>query len=266
MERAVQSVNLQSGSLRRSLKSPAKSKYNDFVQKFGRRLAEMLKSQGKPKVRPIPDYDKIDPLFPPDTKRGLTFVHYVFMAGLKDEMHTRRPNWNGYGIYVDRNDWRPCYPEVDREASEIASSLATAAGKNFKFIEPGAGLLKRLAYAKELENIVVIVVDPWSMTVPLLQNLASKIDGEPLPNSALLVMWNKSGTGGTPPLEVPSDPHFDTRESRKEYIVTVRSHDEFRQTLESFFNTFREAMIANGKIRSAEEGVPTSQPILLNKG
>lgn len=246
------------------MRSSKKAAYHEFVHKFSIRLAQMLRAQGDPKVRPILEYDQIDPVFPPDGKRGLTFVRYVFMAGLQDEMRPRRPNWNGYGIYLDRKDWRPCFPEVDRKAGDIASSLAAAAGKTVEFIEPGDKLLDRLKYAKELENIVVIVVDPWSMTLPSLQNLASKIDVEPLPNSALLVMWNRRGAegGGMPLLDVPGDPRFDTRESRKEYIVTVNSHDEFQVKLEGFFNTFREAMIVNGKIRSAEEGATGPQPIL----
>jgi hypothetical protein len=241
-----------------------KAKYDDFIHRFGIRLAQMLRAQGAPKVRPIPDYDDIDPVFPPDSKRGLTFVRYVFMAGLQDEMKKRRQDWDGYGIYLDRKDWKPCYPEVDRKAGDIASVLATAAGKSFEFIEPGPKLLDRLKYAKELENLVVIVVDPWSMSVPDLQNLASKVDSEPLPNSALLVMWNQCGAapGGLPILDGPRDPRFDTRESRKEYIVTVRSHKDFHDALEKFFNTFREAMVVNGRIRSAEAGETTGPTIL----
>jgi FxsC-like protein len=257
-------MDYQTSGLSYLMRSSRKAGYDDFVHKFGLRLAQMLTAQGDPKVRPIPEYDQIDPVFPPDAKRGLTFVRYVFMAGLQDEMRPHRPNWNGYGIYLDRKDWRPCFPEVDRKAGEIASSLAAAAGKAVEFIEPGDKLLDRLKYARDLENIVVIVVDPWSMTLPSLQNLATRIDVEPLPNSALLVMWNRGGAeaGGLPLLNVPGDPRFDTREGRKEYIVTVNSHDEFRQKLESFFNTFREAMIVNGKIRSAEEGTAGPQPIL----
>ena len=47
---------------------------------------------------------------------------------------------------------------------------------------------------------MVIVVDPWSMALPSLRNLASKIDGEILPNSGLFVMCNKSPAeaGGVP--------------------------------------------------------------------
>jgi FxsC-like protein len=246
------------------MQSGTRGKYGDFVRKFGLRLAKMIKAQGDYKLLPIPRYDLIDPYFPPDSRRGLTFVRYVFVAGTRTQMEGRRPNWDGYGTHVNRKDWKPCYPEEGREAGEIASALAASANKSFEFIEPSEKLLDRLRYAKELENIVVIVVDPWSLSVPSLKNLASVIDGEPLPNSALLVMWNNSGadTGGIPLLSVPGDPRFDTRESRKEYIVTVRAHDEFRKKLESFFNTFREVMIKDGKIRSAEESPGTAQAIL----
>lgn len=245
------------------MRSSRKTEYNRFVEKISLRLAQMLQAQGAPKVRSIPAYNKIDPVFPPDGKRGLTFVRYVFMAGLQDDMRERRPNWNGYGIYLDRKDWRPCYPDVDRMAGDIASSLAAAAGKTVEFIEPGDKLLERLKYARELENIVVIVIDPWSMSLPSLQNLASMIDAEPLPNSALLVMWNRPRAEGVgaPPLAVP-DPRFNVREGRKEFIVTVNSHDEFQQKLEGFFNTYREAMIVNGKIRSADESATSPQPVL----
>jgi hypothetical protein len=243
------------------MRSPSKTKYEEFVHKFGRRLAEMLRAQGGQKARPVPLYDRIDPIFPHDSKRGLTFVRYVFMAGLKVEMAIRRQNWDGYGIYADRNDLRPCYPDVDRKAGEIGSKLAAAAGKTFEFIEPGEKLLDRLRYAKELENIVVIVVDPWSTDVPSLKPLLGKIDHEPLPNSALLVMWNRPNAAA-PHSDDPGEPHFETRESRKEHIVTVSSHDEFQQKLASFFNTLREAMVASGKIRPAGGRETAPQPIL----
>jgi hypothetical protein len=83
------------------------------------------------------------------------------------------------------------------------------------------------------------------------------VENEPLPNSALVVMWNKE-PAGLPLLE----PRFAIRESRTEYIVTVQSHGEFEQTLRTFFNTFRGAMMASGKIKSAEEGGSEAQPIL----
>jgi len=234
--------------------------YDDFVQRFSTRLAQMIRNQGAYKVNPIPPYNEIEPYFPPDSKRGLTFVRYVFMAGLRADMQRRRPGWEGYGDYADRKDWRPCYPDENREAGQIASALANEAGKGFEFIEPGEQLLERLRYARDLQNIVVIVVDPWSLEVPSLNTLAAIIDGEPLPNSALLVMWNQScGTVNMPVLNVP----FDTRESRKEYIVTVRSHDEFRRQLQSFFNTSRESMVTDGKIRPAEGNAGLAgQPIL----
>jgi hypothetical protein len=249
----------------RSSTSSAKAKYNEFVRRFGVRLRDMLSEQGLPKVRPIPEeeYKKIDPVFPPDSKRGLTFVRYVFMAGLQDEMKTRRPGWTGYGIYSDRQDWCPCYPEVDRRAGDIAGQFASAAGKTFEFIEPGEKLLDRLKYAKELENIVVIVVDPWSVDLPSLKSLASKIDREALPNSGLFVMENKSGAeAGVPVLKVPGEPRFDSRQSRNEYVITVRSHEELQHKLETFFNTLREAMTAGGRIRSAEESAGAPQPLL----
>ena len=237
-----------------------RASYDDLVQKFSTRLAHMIRNQGAYKVNPIPPYDEIEPYFPPDSKRGLTFVRYVFMAGLRADMQHQRPGWDGYGDYADRKDWRPCYPDEKREAGQIAGALANEAGKSFEFIEPGDKLLDRLRYAKDLQNIVVIVVDPWSQPLPHLNSLASRIDVEPLPNSALLVMWNQSGgTVGMPQLNVP----FYTRQSRKEYLVTVNSHDEFRKQLQSFFNTYRESMVKDGQIRSAEENAGlATQPIL----
>jgi hypothetical protein len=250
----------------RSSGASAKAKYKEFLRQFALRLRDMLNAQGAPKVRPIPEeeYRKIDPLFPPDSKRGLTFVRYVFMAGLRDEMKTRRPGWNRYGIYSDRQDWCPCYPEVDREAGDIAGQFASAAGKTFEFIELGEKLLDRLKYAKELENIVVIVVDPWSVDLPSLKELKAGIDREALPNSGLFIMQNHSGaeTGGVPVLKVPGEPRFDSRQSRDEYVITVRSHEELQQKLETFFNTLREAMTTGGRIRSAEENAGAPQPLL----
>jgi hypothetical protein len=239
----------------------AKAKYEAFVHTVGRRLVEMLKEQGDYKVRPIDAYDKIDPLFPPDSKRGLTFVRYVFLAGLKAYMGPHRPSWDGYGYLTNRRDWLPCLPEAPQRADIIASALATAAGKSFEFIEyietDQDKLLKRLKYAKELENIVVIVVDPWSLEVPGLRSLAAMVESEPLPNSALVVMWNPEPSAK--PLKMPD---FPVRQSRNEYVDTVKSHEEFKQKLCAFFDKSRGTLTVSGKIPSAETGKPEPQTIL----
>jgi hypothetical protein len=148
---------------------------------------------------------------------------------------------------------------VEHKAGDIARQFASSAGKTFEFIEPGEKLLDRLKFAKGLENIVVIVVDPWSMSLPSLKNLASKIDSEALPNSGLFVMRNESGA---PVLNATEEPRFDTRASRNEHVLTVKSHPELQRNLETFFNTVREAMTTGGRIRSAEESAGAPQPLL----
>ena len=239
------------------MRSPQKARYQDFLHKFGRRLAQMLDAQGLPKVRPIPKYGDIDPIFPASSKRGLTYVRYVFLAGLRDEMKPHRPNWDGYGIFSNRQDWMACLPEEAPAVGKLADAVATAAGKTCEFVEPGEKLMERLRQAKDLDNIIVIVVDPWSLVVPSVRKFVSDVDTEPLPNSVLVVMWNTQPPGF--PLLQPS---FPVRESRKEYILTVQSHADFEQTLKTFFRTYRGTMMAGEKIKSAEEGSSDAQPIL----
>jgi hypothetical protein len=147
----------------------------------------MLRAQGDPKVRLVQDYDEIEPVFPPGSKARTDIG--ALRVRCRDAVPPPKVGTDTGFTY--RKDWRPCHPDENREAGEIASSLASAAGKTFEFIEPGEKLKDRLKAASELENIVVIVVDPGSMSVPSLRNLAGWIDAEPLPNSAHLVMWNE---------------------------------------------------------------------------
>ena len=205
------------------MQAPRRSpgKYREFVHQFGTELAAKVKAQGAAKMRPIPKLDELDLPFPAHHKRGLSHVQYVFLVGRKDEMVNRRKRHDCYGNYEDRQDWRPCFPDVDQIAGDLARAAATGNGMGCEFVRPSkvAELIETLRDASARKNTVAVLVDPWSLSLGTFKEFAEKFDAEPFPSSGVIVTWNEKDdetVTGLPTLKQIVNVHFRGRIARQE--------------------------------------------------
>jgi hypothetical protein len=171
--------------------------YREFVHHFGAELATMVEAQGVAKMRPVPKLEQLDLSFPAQYKRGLSHVQFVFLAGRRDEMTTWRTWHDCYGSYEDRRDWRPCFPDIDQTAGDLARAAALGSGKaGCEFIRPSKvpELIKLMKEASARNNIVAVVVDPWSLKLGTFKEFAEKFDAEIFPSSGVVVTSNEKIT------------------------------------------------------------------------
>jgi FxsC-like protein len=194
--------------------------YEKFVWLFSRKLVELADKQGSPKVRPIRDFDSMTPPFPGTNKPSLKVVRYVFVAGMRHQMPQLGRTCNSYPTYVDRRDWEPLFPDLHRTVEGIVTGPAKADSRTYEFLEPSAGLMVHLREARRLNNVIVVVVDPWSLRVNELRQFLNDFDAEEFPNSAVLVNWNPKDTETTEQtaqLRLLLQDHFRGRIGRKEF-------------------------------------------------
>ena len=252
------------------MQSPKKfpGKYDDFVHQFARELASMVRDQGAAKMRAMPDLDELDLPFPVNYKRGLSHVRYVFLAGRHDEMQHVRTKLACYGKFESRQDWRPCFPDVDRAVGDLARAVATESGKGYEFVEPSgaADLLQTMFEAKRLKNVIAVVVDPWSLSLHPFKEFAEKFDSEAFPTSGVIVTWNEND--GETPKQLPLlknriVDHFRGRVGRQEYYnAGVRTAEELRDALVATFNAAQERLVEGGQVLAVTAGELPAQPLL----
>jgi len=253
------------------MQSPRKhpGKYEDFVERFATELGKMIRNQGADKMRALPDPDlkKVDLTFPVNFKWGLKHVRYVFLAGRYDEMQALRKTHTPYGQFESRLDWRPCFPDVDRSAGDIARAVAQENGKDgYEFVEPRAAndLLQTMREASSRNNVIAVLVDPWSLSLHPFKEFAEKFDSEAFPTSGVIVTWN-SNDGETPNhlplLKNRLADHFRGRATRQEYYnPDVTTPDDLRDAIVATFAAAQERLLSAGQIGTA--GAAPAQPLL----
>jgi FxsC-like protein len=238
------------------------AQYLDLVDRLALEIAQMAEAQGQARVRPGPKWDDIDPPFPANYKRGLGYVRYVFVAGRTDEMEPVRTQRASYGTFESRQDWRPCFPDVDRQAGDLALGVAKGLGKDCEFVEP-KDLASRMKEAKALKNILAVVVDPWSVSLPSFDRFTQQLDDEELPTSGVIVAWNQKDdetAGQLPILKNKLTNRFLRRQERHEYFNdTVSTPESFCDALNAMFNTAQARLLEREQLPTAGPGtVPPS--------
>lgn len=242
--------------------------YREFLDRFATKLGRMVRAQGALKMRPIPNLDDIDLPFPARHRRGLSHVHYIFLAGRRDEMQKERTRCECYGNYENRQDWRPCFPDEDQLVGDLARTVAAESGKVYEFVEPREikELVKAIHEASTRKNIIAIVVDPWSLRLNSFKAFAEKIDADSFPTSGVVVTWNEKDAetvAEMPVLKNRLADHFRGRLRRQEYYNNnVRTPGELREALIATFNTAQERLVEAGQIRPAGPSDPVPQPLL----
>jgi FxsC-like protein len=242
--------------------------FKKFVWTFSHKLEALAGGQGAAKVRDILDFDTLDAPFPGQNRPGLKFVRYVFVAGMKHQMSTLRSTNDSYANFQDRRDWRPLYPDLDRSVEGIATGPAKADNRGFEFLPPSPQLMDRLREARRLNNVIVVMIDPWSVRLPELRQFLNEFDAEEFPNSAVLVNWNEKDpetSSQAAQLQMALQDHFKGRIGRKEYHKDpVSSPESIEQAVMEAFGAVQARLIELGKIRAAGNGVPDQAPVIRN--
>jgi FxsC-like protein len=183
--------------------SKYKNEYLDFVDLLSDEILTAQQSYKGvlPRVIPEPDFQtarnafKVSPVpgqaaAPKPQDQGPNGVQFVFVAGKPNEFQGNR----SIGGYLQKGgrDWKPYYPQKTKPIGALAQSVA--ASEDLDFFSEELPFSKRLPQevrdAEKQANIVVLVVDSWTVTLPDYNQILQQFDEEGYFNCSVLIPWN----------------------------------------------------------------------------
>jgi FxsC-like protein len=124
---------------------------------------------------------------------GPSFVRFFFVAGRRDELQALRHKVDNYGP-VEGMTWQPYFPKIERFAPVLAQEIATKLNMIGlpQTLDASAAdqFMEQLHQAQANKNVVVLLVDTWSLCLDRYLNLMRSYDGVDLWNTSVLVVWN----------------------------------------------------------------------------
>jgi FxsC-like protein len=122
--------------------------------------------------------------------RSTNRVYFIFVAGAASTMKgVRGDDAAAYG--ASSHQWKPFYPASDEEIGLIAQRVALGERLVSSPLPVRAGLVEHLASGDLLNDVVVILADPWSFKIDLHRQAMQAYDLSDLLNCALLILWNQ---------------------------------------------------------------------------
>jgi FxsC-like protein len=218
--------------------------YNDDYWLFVRQLARDIVDAGEqhplpdlPKLRPM---QKVDSAFHPAAGQDTRFnsqpaspnrTHFVFvaarsteLAGIKTEVerYTEQGGWY----------WRPYLPATEDSVGNLAQEVASRLKLRYHDL-PLQDLLDQLRRIEKNKEVVIILLDAWTMRIESYKNLMCDYDESNFLNCAVMVPWNT--------------PDSDTTQHRPELENTLN------KTLERTIRKSKKSIYYQDSISSARD-------------
>jgi FxsC-like protein len=274
--------------LRRIMDLGEERDYTETKAALAERILDALKNLALPEAESLGPMDSIPSAFDcspsaiddqaPNAPRPRS-AYFVFAAAPQNEMATVKDSVDAWG---SRSwDWTPYHPEALEPAGAVAQ--LAAGNKQLRFMELACDdtLPDQLLAAKNLNEPVVIVADPWSLRLEDYRRVMKRYDELLLLNCGLLMAWNEND-----PETRAERPELDKLIaktcSQKRRLQTaghhwdIRSHDEFRRRMSTILDeitmqlvdTIPADQIAQAQsdelaAAAAERGIPTDKPSQL---
>lgn len=160
--------------------------YDRFVADLARRVVDTASDHVIPKAVPGQDTQSVPAAFtsPAAEGRPVQRVHFVVVAGTRDEMDDVRDDVRFYGAH--RQDWTPYRPQSAQPIAERARSVAAERrlGTQVEDIERLGECIER---AQRDNDIVVLLVDLWITRIAAHRSVLVQIDSSAEPAVAILV-------------------------------------------------------------------------------
>ncbi|MFO1272001.1 MAG: TIR-like protein FxsC [Rubrivivax sp.] len=185
------------------------SAYADLIDALAQQIVEAADAHPLPPLAPLPTLAQTPSAFaqaiaaaPAAAPAGPRHVSFIYVAAHPAEIAGARPT----DAYVDAGggDWRPFYPADPRRVHPLMQHVASDESLDFSSAELpfGPDLLQRIETAWQARQIVVLVVDPWSLhwdaqrQQPAYQDLLRRLDGRLDVHWCVLVPWNEADPAG----------------------------------------------------------------------
>lgn len=180
------------------------NKHRDRCSKFFDNMAAMIVQRVR--EHPLPPADFLTPLHEIESafnvqlensqperpvgqrgNMGPRTAEFVFVAANETEIRERRDRVEAYGSEGGR-DWRPY---LSKAVGFVGQTLSTQEELFYEDLPADDRLLERLREAEKKKNIVVIVIDPWTIQLKSYQKRMLDYDKNTFVNTEILIPWNE---------------------------------------------------------------------------
>jgi FxsC-like protein len=177
--------------------------YADFLDKFSDKLVEAVESHREmPRFKTDRRLEEIKPVFPvaPTTAdaplnarrsdANPRYVNFVFVVGRREEMQEARIRQKLEYYRESGREWTPYLPEVKDEIDLLVQRIVLR--RDFSpenIITLNDELLNHLKEAQNKNQIVVIVVDSWSLKIKNYHEWMNQFDDGTFLNCIVVILW-----------------------------------------------------------------------------
>jgi FxsC-like protein len=183
-----------------------RDKYREFVTLFADKIIAATEGPALPRLRAMPAFKNVPDAFRRTTPTagpgaakaaaqespgGPTEAIFVFVAAPWPEIQTVRSDparcheGGGWG-------WRPYRPADEDTIGKVAQRVSADEKIRYNELRLSKGIIRGLKNALKRREIVVILVDAWTLRLPVYRDQVKLFDAISLPNFAVLIPWNES--------------------------------------------------------------------------
>jgi FxsC-like protein len=231
--------------------------YNDLIYQLGDEIIEAGRQHPVAPLAQVPALAAVPAAFPraaaaplagaarpaPAAASGPRHVHFVYLAADPNEFGAARPP----EPYVDAGagDWKPFFPDDTTRVHRLMQRRAAEDDLDFTSSELplGADLIMRIEQAWQQRQLVVLVIDGWSLhwdaqrPQPVYQDLLRQLDGRFDYHWCVLVPWNEGDAPST--------------QQRDDICATVRNTFDRHATLAPNPMYFRDGIRSPGELKQS---------------
>jgi FxsC-like protein len=168
--------------------------YDECMDRLAALVIQRAQTNSLPVGRDIASLDSFDSVFPEptdendgETRIGTEVANFIFFAAKKTEISPLRDS-EGYG--EQSGHWCPYHPDNKLRIETVGNLATSDAGIDMATIPFDEQFVQRLRSADERDNIILTLVDPWTMRLRAYGEYAKKYDEADLFKSAVLICWN----------------------------------------------------------------------------
>jgi FxsC-like protein len=183
------------------------NRYSDDYKVFVRRLATIIVQEGNrhamPELKTLRSLESVRSAFAPAQAQarrpgggpktgGFRKVWVTYVAARPDELASLRDAVDPYGA-SGRMEWQPFLPTADEPIGVLAQEVISKQ-KLFYYpleLETTDSLVEVLQEAEANKEIVIIIVDVWTMCITAYRDFMRPYDRVNLSNCSVLVPWNE---------------------------------------------------------------------------
>jgi len=120
--------------------------------------------------------------------KGPGHVEFILVVGQSNELAAVREDIESYGD--EPVDWQPYYPDYTRRIGPFVQYVVAREDFTSGFLQLAPDLIDKLNQAKEKNNIVVLIIDVWTIRLQRCHNFMREYDERSFLNCAVLIPWN----------------------------------------------------------------------------